>query len=69
MHRIDAEAVAPLRVTLYDQTPDEFTYDQLKELCTKLGLAPGRSCLAKWKKAKLICQPDPEVTRYVKIVK
>jgi hypothetical protein len=69
MHRIDAEAVAPLRVTLYDQTPDEFTYDQLKELCTKLGLAPGRSFLAKWKKAKLISQPDPEVKRYVKIVK
>ena len=69
MHRIDAEAVAPLRVTLYDQTPDEFTYDQLKELCTKLGLAPGRSFLAKWKKAKLISQPDPEVKRYVKVVK
>ena len=69
MHRIDAETVAPLRVTLYDQTPDEFTYDQLKELCTKLGLAPGRSFLAKWKKAKLIHQPDPEVKRYVKVVK
>ena len=69
MHRIDAETVAPQRVTLYDQTPDEFTYDQLKELCTKLGLAPGRSFLAKWKKAKLISQPDPEVKRYVKIVK
>lgn len=69
MHRIDAETVVPQRVTLYDQTPDEFTYDQLKELCTKLGLAPGRSFLAKWKKAKLICQPDPEVKRYVKVVK
>ena len=69
MHRIDAEVAAPLRVTLYDQTPDEFTYDQLKELCTKLGLAPGRSFLAKWKKAKLISQPDPEVKRYVKICK
>ena len=69
MHRIDAETVVPQRVTLYDQTSDEFTYDQLKELCTKLGLAPGRSFLAKWKKAKLISQPDPEVKRYVKIVK
>ena len=69
MHRIDAETVAPQRVTLYDQTPDEFTYDQLKELCTKLGLAPGRSFLAKWKKAKLICPPDPEVKRYVKVVR
>ncbi len=69
MHRIDAEAAVNQRVTLYDQTPDEFTYDQLKELCMKLGLAPGRSFLAKWKKAKLIQQPDPEVKRYVKIVK
>ena len=69
MHRIDAEATVNQRVTLYDQTPDEFTYDQLKELCMKLGLAPGRSFLAKWKKAKLIQQPDPEVKRYVKIVK
>ena len=69
MHRIDAEAAAPQRVTLYDQTPDEFSYDQLKELCTKLGLAPGRSFLAKWKKAKLISQPDPEVKRYVKVAK
>ena len=69
MHRIDAEAAVNQRVTLYDQTPDEFTYDQLKELCMKLGLAPGRSFLAKWKKAKLISQPDPEVKRYVKIAK
>ena len=69
MHRIDAEAAVNQRVTLYDQTPDEFTYDQLKELCMKLGLAPGRSFLAKWKKAKLIHQPDPEVKRYVKLVK
>ena len=69
MHRIDAEAAVNQRVTLYDQTPDEFTYDQLQELCMKLGLAPGRSFLAKWKKAKLISQPDPEVKRYVKIVK
>ena len=69
MHRIDAEAAVNQRVTLYDQTPDEFTYDQLTELCMKLGLAPGRSFLAKWKKAKLIQQPDPEVKRYVKIVK
>ena len=69
MHRIDAEAAAPQRVTLYDQTPDEFSYDQLKELCTKLGLAPGRSFLSKWKKAKLIRQPDPNVKHYVKVVK
>ncbi len=69
MHRIDAETVDSKRVTLFDQTPDEFGYDQLKELCTKLGLAPARSFLAKWKKAKLVRQPDPEVKRYVKLVK
>ena len=69
MHRIDAEASVNQRVTLFDQTPDEFGYDQLKELCTKLGLAPARSFLAKWKKAKLIHQPDPNVKRYVKMVK
>ena len=69
MHRIDAEANVNQRVTLYDQTPEEFTYDQLKELCVKLGLAPGRSFLAKWKKARLISQPDPNVKRYVKIGK
>ena len=69
MHRIDAEAAVNQRVTLFDQTPDEFGYDQLKELCTKLGLAPARSFLAKWKKAKLIHQPDPNVKRYVKMVK
>ena len=70
MHKIDAEATPTTqRVTLYDQTPDEFTYDQLKELCAKLGLAPGRSFLSKWKKAKLISQPDPNVKRYVKMVK
>lgn len=69
MYRIDAEAGGSQRVTLYDQTPDEFTYDQLKELCLKLGLAPGRSFLSKWKKAKLIHQPDPKVKRYVKTAK
>ena len=46
MHRIDAETAEPKRITLFDQTPDEFSYDQLKELCMKLGLAPGRSFLA-----------------------
>lgn len=69
MHRIDSETVVNQRVTLYDQIPDEFSYDQLKELCMKLGLAPGRSFLAKWKRARLVTQPDPEVKRYVKIVK
>ena len=69
MHRIDAEAAVNQRVTLFDQVPDEFSYDQLKELCMKLGLAPARSFLAKWKKAKLIHQPDPNVKRYVKICK
>ena len=55
MHRIDAETDTPKkRVTLYEQTPDEFTYDQLKELCMKLGLAPGRSFLANLSKSKCL---------------
>lgn len=70
MHRIDVEtSTTTQRVTLFDQTPQEFTYDQLKELCMKLGLAPARSFLCKWKKAKLISQPDPNVKHYVKLVK
>ena len=69
MHRIDVDATTTQRVTLFDQTPEEFTYYQLKELCTKLGLAPGRSFLSKWKKARLISQPDPSVKRYVKVAK
>lgn len=55
------------RATLFDRVPDEFTHEQLNEICAKAGLAPGRSFLAKWKKAKLVYQPDPEVKRYVKI--
>ena len=70
MHRIDVEtSTTTQRVTLFDQTPQEFSYDQLKELCMKLGLAPARSFLCKWKKAKLIQQPDPNVKLYVKMVK
>ena len=70
MHRIDVEtSTTTQRVTLFDQTPQEFSYDQLKELCMKLGLAPARSFLCKWKKAKLIHQPDPNVKRFVKLVK
>ena len=70
MHRIDVEtSTTTQRVTLFDQTPQEFSYDQLKELCMKLGLAPARSFLCKWKKAKLIHQPDPNVKLYVKMVK
>ena len=69
MHRIDVEtSTTTQRVTLFDQTPQEFSYDQLKELCMKLGLAPARSFLCKWKKAKLIHQPDPNVKRFVKLV-
>ena len=69
MHRIDVETNTTQRVTLFAQTPQEITYDQLKELCMKLGLAPARSFLSKWKKAKLILQPDPNVKLYVKMVK
>lgn len=65
MHKHDAEGDST-RVTLYDQTPKQFTRDQLQELTVKLGLSPARSFLAKWKKAKLIHQPDPQEEVYVK---
>lgn len=65
MHKHDVEGDTT-RVTLYDQTPKQFTRDQLQELTVKLGLCPARSFLSKWKKAKLIYQPDPKVDVYIK---
>lgn len=67
MYRIDADSVNTSRTTLFDQVPDEFTRDQLNELCSKLGLSPGRTFLHKWKRAKLVSQPDAGVEKYVKI--
>lgn len=46
--------------------PHEFSRDQLNEFCFKQGLCAGRSFLSKWKRAKLIHQPDPKQDIYVK---
>lgn len=54
------------RLCLYDQMPERFSRDQLNEFCVKQGLSPGRTFLHKWKKAKLIYQPDPNEEIYVK---
>lgn len=55
------------RVTLFDQLPEQFSRDQLRELIVKLDLAsPDRVFIAKWKKAKLIVQPDATAEVYVK---
>ena len=55
------------RVTLYDQLPKQFSRDQLRELIVKLDLSsPDRIFIAKWKKAKMIYQPDPQVEVFVK---
>lgn len=47
------------KVPLYDQLPKEFSRDQLRELIVKLDLStPARVFISKWKRAKLIYQPD-----------
>lgn len=55
------------RVTLYDQLPQQFSHDQLRELIVKLDLtSPDRIFIAKWKKAKMIYQPDPQTEVFIK---
>lgn len=55
------------RVTLYDQLPQQFSRDQLRELIVKLDLtSPDRIFIAKWKKAKMIYQPDPQTEVFIK---
>lgn len=55
------------RVTLYDQLPQQFSRDQLRELIAKLALSsPDRIFIAKWKKAKMIYQPDATLEVYIK---
>ena len=47
------------KVTLYDQLPEKFSRDQLRELIVKLDLTtPARVFISKWKRARLIHQPD-----------
>ena len=66
MHKHDDDVSRAPVTPLYDQIPQQFTRDQLQELCTKLGLSPARVFLHKWKKAKLIHQPETNQEVYVK---
>ena len=44
-----------VKASLYDQLPDTFSRDQLRELIVKLDLStPARVFISKWKRAKLI---------------
>jgi len=55
------------KVPLYDQLPKEFSRDQLRELIVKLDLStPARVFISKWKRAKLIYQPDKKVDMFRK---
>lgn len=66
MHKGDSDEESN-RVTLYDQLPKQFSRDQLRELIVKLDLSsPDRIFIAKWKKAKMIYQPDPQVEVFIK---
>ena len=66
MHKGDSDDEGN-RVTLYDQLPMQFSRDQLRELIVKLDLSsPDRIFIAKWKKAKMIYQPDPQVEVFIK---
>lgn len=50
------------KVPLYDQLPEKFSRDQLRELIVKLDLStPARVFISKWKRARLIHQPDKNV--------
>lgn len=66
MHKYDDDTARNSSTPLYDQIPSEFSRDQLQEQCTKLGLSPARVFLHKWKKAKLIHQPDKSQEIYIK---
>ena len=66
MHKHDDDVAKGAVTPLYDQVPHEFTREQLQELCAKSGLSPARIFLHKWKKAKLIHQPDKHQELYIK---
>ena len=66
MHKHDDDLAKGAVTPLYDQVPNEFTRDQLQELCAKSGLSPARIFLHKWKKAKLIHQKEKGIEVYVK---
>ncbi len=59
MHKNEESDDNVVKVSLYDQLPDQFTRDQLRELIVKLDLTtPARVFICKWKRAKLIYQAD-----------
>lgn len=66
MHKHDDDVAKGTVTPLYDQVPQQFTRDQLQELCAKSGLSPARIFLHKWKKAKLIHQKEKGIEVYVK---
>lgn len=65
MHKHDDDDPTP-KVCLFDQMPQRFSRDQLNEICAKQGLSPGRTFLSKWRKARLIHQPNPSEEIYEK---
>ena len=59
MHKNEESDDNVVKVSLYDQLPDQFTRDQLRELIVKLDLTtPARVFICKWKRSKLIYQAD-----------
>ena len=59
MHKNEVGDDNVVKVSLYDQLPDQFSRDQLRELIVKLDLTtPERVFICKWKRAKLIYQVD-----------
>ncbi len=66
IHKHDDDDNSDNKVTLFDQMPEQFSRDQLTEVTTRLGLSPARVFLSKWKKARLIHQPNPSEEVYVK---
>ena len=66
MHKTD-ETDDGAKAPLYDQLPQQFSRDQLRELIVKLDLStPARIFLSKWRKAKLIYDSPDNKDVYVK---
>lgn len=66
LHKNDETEEGP-RVPLYDQLPERFSRDQLRELVVKLDLScPVRTFIFKWRKAKLIHDVEGEKDVYQK---
>lgn len=66
MHKTE-EGDDGVKVSLYDQLPDTFSRDQLRELIVKLDLStPARVFISKWKRAKLIYDSKENKDIYVK---